>query len=185
MRFFAIDFYLWYAPAGTWLFVPPYPGPLKWGENLSQNDILACEAGLTFRVDNFLWLGDERDMFPLDLVYFELENTLVEDPLDEEISGRLPISEHLAIEIKQGSNNQILLSRFNTRKNKDHLEDIANFVGTYYKDFPVNQELWRSAVGRANDGLAIMFAKSQASVISPERESLAQSLLNRFQKLNN
>lgn len=182
MKSFYVDLYLWYEEAGIWMLIPPYPSKLRWSAKFSQSELLACEAGITFRINDVLWLGNERDIFPIEVVVFDLENTLIENEQDEELLARLRVSEFQAIEIKQNLGRQILLSRLNTREAEDYLEQIANFVGTYYKDFPVECELWKTAVNSTLDGLALVFGTSEADV-SAEDNLLAKWLVNRFQKL--
>jgi hypothetical protein len=180
MKSFDIDLYLWYEPADTWLWVPPHPSTLEWSITLSQDEILSCEAGFTFRVDNVLWLGNERDSFPLKLVCYELDNTLCGNS-QKELLARLPISENLTVEIRQGPDDLILLSRLGTREVKDYFEQVAHKVGTYYKDFAVEYSLWRAAVNRSLNGLALIFGASEPSGLPVEQEKFGQWLLNRYQ----
>lgn len=182
MKSFYVDLYLWYEEAGMWMFIPPYPSKLQWSAKFSQSELLACEAGITFRINDVLWLSNERDTFPIEVVVFDLYNTLSDSEQDEELLAKLRVSKFQAIEIKQNLDRQILLSRLNTREDEDYLEQIANFVGTYYKDFPVEWELWQTAVNRTLDGLALAFGRSEADV-STKNNPLAKWLVNRFQNL--
>lgn len=182
MKSFDIDLYLWYEAADLWLFVPPHPSYLQWSAKLSHSELLSCEAGITFRIDDILWLGNERDMFPLEVVVFDLDNTLNSSDQNQELLARLRVSEFLSIEIKQSLDRQILLSRLNTREDVDYFEQVAKFVGTYYKDFAVDKEIWQTSLNRTFDGLSLVFGTSEADV-SPEDDPLAKWLLNRFQKL--
>jgi hypothetical protein len=183
MRSFAIDIYLWYEEAGLWLFVPPCNSPVIWTIKFSQSKLLTCEAGITFRIDDVLWLTNERDIFPLEIVVFDLENTIIHNDISERLLAEMRVSEFQSIQIKQKADGTILLSRLNTRQDKDYFEEVANFVGTYYKDFPVECEMWKNAVNMAIDGLSKVFGESYADILL-EDNALASCLLQRFQKLN-
>lgn len=180
MNKFSVDLYLWYEDACTWLLIPPYPGQLKWSINLSQSELISCDAGIDFRIDDVLFLGNERDQIPLDVAVFDLANTLLDK--DNDLKAKIHVSEFLNIEIKKSSNTKILLSRLCTSESEEYFEKVANFIGSYYKDFPVNYKLWSEAVKSSLDGLALVFGQSRAD-IEPKSSQLANWLITRFQHL--
>jgi len=183
MHSFTIDFYLWYELLEDWLFVPPFPSSLPWHAQLTQSEILKCGGGLTFRINKVLWLGNERDLFPLDLVFHELENTLERNaPIGKTVAS-LPVSQRLFLKINLHLNEKVLLSRFTTSKKKDYLEKVAQDVGIYYQNFAIDRESWEQAVNKALNGLAVVFAHSKKSPINPEDQALASCLLERYNEL--
>ena len=98
--------------------------------------------------------------------------------------ARLPVGEHLAIELRQGADDdRVLISRMSTRVPGDYLEQTAIAVGTYYRDFAVGASPWRQAVHRVLDGLAIAFAGTVTSSPDAESSDLAGWLLARHERL--
>lgn len=185
MRTFAIDLYLWYEPAEAWLLIPPWKSTLVWGIKLSQSEILSCEAGLTFRVDDVLCVGNERDIFSLEMVYDELSHTL-DTHKPGELLASFPVGEYLTNEIKLSSEGEILLTRYNCRERTDYYEHVAHFVGTYYKDFPIPRHLWEAAVNRTLDGLAAVFGNSEKleEGFDMQGSPVMRWLLKRYQQLS-
>ncbi|MEQ8465586.1 hypothetical protein [Coleofasciculus sp. E1-EBD-02] len=181
MKNFSVDFYLWYEDAGTWLLIPPYPDTLKWSIELSQSEIISCDAGIDFRIDDMLFLGNERDQLPLDVTVFDLNNTILEKK--KELLTKIRVNNFLSIEIKNNKNKKILISRLCNLDNEEYLEKVAKFVGSYYKDFPVDYQLWCKAVKSSLDGLAFVFGQSKAD-IEPGSSPLVTWLIHRFQGLS-
>ncbi|MBD1928118.1 hypothetical protein H6F74_17970 [Trichocoleus sp. FACHB-90] len=180
MKKFSVDFYLWYEDACTWLLIPPVPGKLKWSIKLPQSELISCDAGIDFRIDDVLFLGNERDRIPLDVAVFELANTLLDEK--NSLSAKIRASEFLSIEIKRNPNAELLISRLCTSESEEYLEKVAKFVGSYYEDFPVDYKLWSEAVKSSLDGLALVFGQSKAD-LEPKSSPLADWLITRFREL--
>lgn len=182
MKSFSVDLYIFYEKADLWLFIPPYSSKVNWSIELSQSEILSCEAGATFRVDDVLWLGNERDSLPLEVLISDLNCTISKDPSIRKDKVRINCGGVQYVEFRRDQTNQMLLSRLSVDREDDYLEQTAKFVGTYYKDFPVEQELWEVAVQRSLDGLALIFSESEADV-ECRLHPLARWLMDRSQNL--
>jgi hypothetical protein len=184
MNSFAIDLSLWHGDIQEWLLVPAHGSPLKWPAfpGISQARLLSSDAGVTFRIDDVLWLGNERDAFPLEMVVYSLSNTLNGGPPGE-LLARMADNEFLSIEIHQGPDgSHVLISRTNTREvgPQEYLEQTARYVGSYYKNFPVKSTLWGAAVRAALGGLAEALIASPPPGPSPENEGLARWLMENY-----
>ncbi|RKH40950.1 hypothetical protein [Corallococcus sicarius] len=181
MNSFAIDLYVWNPDLNDWLLVPARGSGLRWPAfpGISQADLVSSSVGISFRVDETLCLGNERDDFPVELVLHDLSNTLQTD-LAGALLARMAENEFISIEVRQGTDDlHVLLSRTNTRALDpgDYLELTARHTGAYYVNFPVEVKLWRAAVRAALGGFADALAASPLPAAAPEHERLARWLL--------
>jgi hypothetical protein len=183
MRAFAIDIYIWRAELSDWLWVPARGSGVRWPAfpGISQADLLSSTAGITFRVDTVLWLGNERDGLPVEMWAFELSNAR-SGGKPGELLARLNISEYLSIEIRQGGDeHHLLLSRWSSRDAPgDYLEETARAVGTYYRDFPVELAHWTAAVSAALGGFCDALLASPTPGPRPENEPFANWLISSY-----
>jgi hypothetical protein len=183
VRSFSIDVYVWQAELKDWLWVPAHGSGAQWPAfpGVSQADLLSSVTALVFRIDNSLWLGNERDGFPLEVWVQALSGTL-EIGSPHEVLGRLSVGDHLAFEIRQGADEDtILLSRWSTRPSSgDYLEETARQTGSYYRDFPVSRDLWGTAVTAALLGLRDALRASPASELGAEQKSISAFLMTDF-----
>lgn len=186
MHTFHIDLYLRHEMSDIWLFVPPYPASMPWPIKFNQGEILSCQAGFIFRIDEFLWLGNEMDPLPLEMVCSELANTLKDEDgfAGRKLLASFPRSEFTTVRVEQSANGDIILSRDSTRDRfTDYYEWVAGFVGTYYRDFAVERQLWRKAVNATLDGLALVFGASPPVDIPQDQIGLARWLVDRYNNL--
>jgi len=187
MKSFAIDLYIWHADLNDWLWVPARGARLRWPgfPGISQAMLLSSTAGVTFRVDDVFWLGNERDPFPLEMAAYELSNTVGRGKPSESLT-RLATDEFLSLQIRESLDGQhVLLSRTSTRDvPNDYLEETARHVGTYYEDFAVEAKLWKTAVNMALGGLTDALITSPLPGPGPEHEGLARWLLNNYGPAN-
>ena len=187
MHTFHIDLYLRPELTDLWLFIPPYPSPISWPIKFSQDEILACEAGIMYRIDEVLWLGNELITWPVAFLCYELANTLDEYAAGEQKQlGGFPFSEFRKPSIERTADGRIALSNYSTRGNEstDYSSWVAGFVGTYYRGFEVEWPLWRNAVNATLDGLAHVFGTSSPADILPEDAGFAQRLTDRYKGLS-
>jgi hypothetical protein len=184
MNSFAIDLHLWIPEINDWVLVPARGSLLKWPAfpGISQETLLSSTAGISFRVDDVLWLGNERDSFPLEMVVDDLSRTLIDCPSGE-LMASMADNEFLSVEFRQDAEGKyVLISRTNTREVApgDYLEQTARYVGSYYKDFPVELTLWKGAVRATLGGLTDALISSPLPGPSPENEALARGLLTLY-----
>lgn len=189
MRTFAIDLYLWPQDVEDWIFVPPASANLKWNCTFSRKGFLACEAGITFRVDDVLWLGNERDSFPFVNVLSDLVHSL-EVSTKEKSLVNLRTNEFLALQVKQESEQIVKISRWDTRADTEDqlyaLDRLAAYVGTCYKDFSIDRQLWNKAVVDTLNGLALAFSTThdnQATYDDPFMNDINECLQKRYDVL--
>ena len=185
MKSFDIDLYLWLEGYDDWMFVPAAGSNMAWPRmGVTQSEILNGPAGVTFRIDGSLWLGDERDRFPLSILVWVLHGSL--SPVEPgELRMHIANSEYRRTEVRQASSrDEVLVSRLSSRpvNDDDYLEKTAQHVGTYYKDVAVPAELWCSAVNRTLDGLARAVATSPPADLGEEKQ-LGDWLLGRLGRL--
>jgi hypothetical protein len=181
MRSFAIDIYIWQPELKLWLWVPAASSGVRWPAfpGISRNDLLASEASAVFRVDDVLWLGTERDGFPLDTWVHALFASMRRgEPL--ELLTRLGVSEYLSFEIRQGQDeHELLISRYSTREpGEDYLERTARHTGYYYRDISVSTTLWNAAVLDALAGLRAALITCPPPDPESERKPLAKSIMD-------
>ena len=174
MKAFAIDLYLWHEASDSWLLVPAATSNLTWELKFTVAEIITMQAGISFRVDHVLSLGNERDLFPLELLCYELNHTL-----QAAATVNLPVSQYLKLSIQRDRRGEILISRLNSRPATDYFEAVAQAVGSYYQDFQVPGELWHQAVVDTLQGLARLVAQL-ADAGQAELDGFSQWLLNQF-----
>lgn len=186
MKSFAVDIYIWDTAFNDWLLVPVRYGQMRWPAfpGISQAVLLSSTVGITFRIDDILWLGNERDAFPLEMVVYDLFNT-IRGGTPGELLAKMATNEFLAVEIRQSiDEHYVLLSRTSNRDiSNDYLEQTARNVGTYYHDIPVEAQLWETAVTAALGGLADALRACPLPSPLPDHESLARWLLNNFEPM--
>jgi hypothetical protein len=186
MRAFAIDLYLWVEDLEDWQLLPARGAAPRWPfpPGITRDSILSGIGGLTFRVDDVLWLGNERDGLSLDMIVSALEESQRRVALGSSLT-RLPVGEHLSLEVNQADDGEhVLISRVCTRVPNDYLERTAVATGAYFRDFAVDGSLWRQAVDRTLDGLAMIFAESASSGMEAHSSVLAKWLLQRHAGLS-
>ena len=187
MKTFVIDLYIWNNDLSDWLLIPARGAALQWPAfpGISQAALLVSDAGITFRVDDVLWLGNERDGFPLEMVVYSLYNT-IGGGTPGELLANMATNEFSSLEIRQGADqHHVLLSRWSTRDAPDdYLEQTARHVGSYCRDFPVESRLWEAAVTAALGGLADALIASPLPGPEPENEGLANWLLKNYGPTN-
>jgi hypothetical protein len=186
MNSFAIDIYIWDTAFNGWLLVPARYTQMRWPAfpGVSQAALLSSAVGITFRIDDVLWLGNERDAFPIEMVAYDLFNT-IGGGTPGNLLAKMATNESLAVEIRQSIDGRhVLLSRTSNRSTTtDYLEQTARNVGTYYHDIPIESQLWKKGVAAALGGLADALRACPPPSPSEEHESLARWLLSTYESI--